>query len=320
MEGLGQLIKSIRREKGMTVAEISEGVCSERFTYMVENKDQSPSVTILKEFSERLGVNLFEYFDYIGCSRPIQSKDLGDRSKALRYKREYDRIREITDEIENSEDAENYLLKYEILCNQINLELYFMKNREKAKELIIKGILELSGKTVEEVLQSGDWKEDFYFANLFNYLFVYYKAQGEEEKASRILSFLNDGIQNLSKVGDFKVLAVSIMINYLHDEIFIHRSTECLEELEQLLESQIKENNLNRVFLTYYLFFGHYYNRGELIKAREYFKKFVAAGESTGIEMQYRELLNGLDENMFLSVCPEGAITFDVKMKRKLWI
>lgn len=59
---VGIIIKHLRKEKGLTQAELSEGICSSRYLNKIENGICMPSLEIVNLFSKRLSVNIYRYY------------------------------------------------------------------------------------------------------------------------------------------------------------------------------------------------------------------------------------------------------------------
>lgn len=312
MIGLGSLIKAMRREKKISVSDMSQGICSERFIYMIENNKNVPSFEIITMFSKKIGANILDYFEYIGFDKPIASKAYVDQMRLLRYKREYKMIQYSTEIIERSLDALKSPLCYEILSNRVVLEIYVNQDLEKARVLLIEGIESMTEYKLDWILNNQYKLENYSFINLFNYLFIYYQIVGNEEKASELLDFLMKSVEALQYRTEFNVLYISISINYYYKQIITVKSEEILEGLMNLLNFQIDCNNLNRIFLTYYLISLYYFNAQLFEESKRYFEKFVAAGTSVGIDLQFKELLKSIDSGFITQICPNGDIKLNV--------
>lgn len=59
---VGIIIKHLRKEKGLTQTQLSEGICSSRYLNKIENGICMPSLEIVNLFSERLCVNIYRYY------------------------------------------------------------------------------------------------------------------------------------------------------------------------------------------------------------------------------------------------------------------
>ena len=61
---IGDIIKEQRTMNNMSRQTIAEGICSEKYIYLIERNERNPSAYILDQLSEKLGIDLFEYYQY----------------------------------------------------------------------------------------------------------------------------------------------------------------------------------------------------------------------------------------------------------------
>ncbi len=54
----GAMIRSARKQKGLSQKQLADGICTQATVSLLENRDQCPSYTILSELCERLEVNI----------------------------------------------------------------------------------------------------------------------------------------------------------------------------------------------------------------------------------------------------------------------
>lgn len=212
--GIGSIIKALRKEKGITVYDLSLGICSERYMYMIENNSKYPSVEILRKLSDRLELNIFEYFQYIGFCNPIKSKWLVEEFRRLREVNDFDKLIKLNKEALASKDANKNVLKRELLNNQIVFELFLNHNIEIARSLITDEIMEITNKAIPELLKSECDHKDYNLINLLNYYFIYLVMANENDKAFKILSPLRNCLHKYRESSLFRTLYITVSINY----------------------------------------------------------------------------------------------------------
>ena len=117
MLGIGGLIKSLRLEKGISVSKLCENICSERFLYMIENKNRIPSAYIISQFGNRLELNIYDYLEFIGFKKPIEAKLYLEKSHEHRLARAYMVLEQLNTEMKAFEDCELSPIKFEIISN-----------------------------------------------------------------------------------------------------------------------------------------------------------------------------------------------------------
>ena len=79
---IGPIIKEKRIAKGWTQQELAEGICTDKHIYLIETNQRNPSVKMLNKLSEKLEVDLFEYYQYFHFENP---------AIVLEYKRKIER-------------------------------------------------------------------------------------------------------------------------------------------------------------------------------------------------------------------------------------
>lgn len=65
MDGLGEIIRYLRKERGITQLELSEGVCSKDYIYAIESGKCEPSYYILEGLSRKLKVDIVDYYKVV---------------------------------------------------------------------------------------------------------------------------------------------------------------------------------------------------------------------------------------------------------------
>ena len=85
---IGEIIKEQRNLINMSRETLAEGVCTEKYVYLIEKNERNPSAYILDDFSEKLGIDLFEYYQYLNFK---------NKSLVVEYKKQFDRYMQIGD-------------------------------------------------------------------------------------------------------------------------------------------------------------------------------------------------------------------------------
>ncbi|NLO18353.1 MAG: helix-turn-helix transcriptional regulator [Ignavibacteria bacterium] len=71
MLSFGKLLRTIREEKNLSRAQLAEGICSEKYLYLIEKGERMPSATILRQLSQALQTDLFRYYRFIDYEDPV---------------------------------------------------------------------------------------------------------------------------------------------------------------------------------------------------------------------------------------------------------
>lgn len=89
---IGNLIYEIREDRGLSRAEASQGICSDKYIYMIENGDRVPSIKILYDLSHKLKYNFFHTLSYLSDKNPLALKDAINKFIEFRVRQDYDAI------------------------------------------------------------------------------------------------------------------------------------------------------------------------------------------------------------------------------------
>lgn len=71
MKNLGPLLRTLREEKSLSRSELAEGVCTEKYLYLIEKGERTPSADVLRSLSQTLKVDLFQYYRFFNCQDPL---------------------------------------------------------------------------------------------------------------------------------------------------------------------------------------------------------------------------------------------------------
>lgn len=98
MINLGEKIKKIRLEKGLTQAELAEGICTQASISNLEKNASVPSLLILLEIGNRLNIELSELSEYaVEQARPAVTvfKKVQNLRSQFKLKEAYDLVQEL---------------------------------------------------------------------------------------------------------------------------------------------------------------------------------------------------------------------------------
>ena len=118
MENYGLVIRTLRKQRGMTQAELAEDVCSLKHLYSIERGIRTPSGFMLSQLGRKLEVNLFAYMPYLDCADPVAMKEAMDRMSKYRRQLRYRRLMRLRREFECIEDFRRPPWCYELDLNE----------------------------------------------------------------------------------------------------------------------------------------------------------------------------------------------------------
>lgn len=169
---IGEIIKERRIFKNMSRETLSEGICTEKYVYLIEKNERNPSAYILDCFSEKLGIDLFEYYQYLNFE---------NKSLVVEYRKKFDRYIKLGDmeklkeeslKASQLEDFKREPLSYDIsIINFIHGALVEGKTSETIKAL-------------NEIFENEELNIDrLTLINGYIVLSTCYQLEGQKEKA-----------------------------------------------------------------------------------------------------------------------------------------
>lgn len=64
MNHIGNIIHEFRNSLHLTRQELSAEICSEKYLYMIEKGDRTPSTEVMRRLEDRMGVAILKYYEY----------------------------------------------------------------------------------------------------------------------------------------------------------------------------------------------------------------------------------------------------------------
>ena len=55
MNHIGSIIKEFRLLRQLTQEQLAENICSEKYVYLIEKGERTPSTDLLRQFSDKIG-------------------------------------------------------------------------------------------------------------------------------------------------------------------------------------------------------------------------------------------------------------------------
>lgn len=75
MNHIGNVIKEYRSLIGMSRNDIAKNICTEKYVYLIEKGQRTPSADMTRLLGDNLGIDLFEYYQYLDCINPIEVRE-----------------------------------------------------------------------------------------------------------------------------------------------------------------------------------------------------------------------------------------------------
>lgn len=199
---LGKVIKEQRTLINMTRKTLSEGICSENDIYLIEKNKKNPSIYQLNTFSEKLAIDLFEYYEYFNYL---------NREKVVKHKENFERaikshnIEELMEESRLAAQLEDF---------QREPLIYDIKIYNYAYTALIKGETSEVIKELEEILKNKKLNIDpITLLNAYIVLSSAYQIEGRWDEASYVIEVISEIIKKSIGFTRYKTVIVSGLIS-----------------------------------------------------------------------------------------------------------
>lgn len=214
MNYIGNVIKQYRSMIGMSRKELAADVCSDKYLYMIEKGKRTPSTEITRLLGDKMGADLFQYYEYLDCADPIGVSAYIDQFNRCRRGNSYKLLAEITEKASKTEDFKKDPWQYEIQLNRFTIQVISKGESIQAIPYIQNIIEEMEQKKLKNICY-------VYFLVLLS---TCYLMQGDLKNARKLVSFISDATkrkQSITKYAQAIVVAKSnkISMHYLAGEL-----------------------------------------------------------------------------------------------------
>ncbi|MFA9464761.1 MAG: multiprotein-bridging factor 1 family protein [Velocimicrobium sp.] len=249
MAYIGNIIKEYRNKMGISRKELSENICSEKYVYLIEKGTRTPSVEVSRAFGDRMGVDLFKYYEYLDCINPIEVEEIIGRFNKYRIENDMDALQEATDKAFLLPDFHRKPWVYEIDHNRI---AYMTLKEGRCCEAI---------KEIKNKIQNVESKysKSICFARFYILLSTCYQMIMDLDNAQYAVLAASEIIANKQNVEKNAQVVIAVKIS----EITLHY---LLGELDKVIEEGCKLNQYQIEMSSYelghhglfYLAYAHY--------------------------------------------------------------
>lgn len=257
---IGDIIKEQRKLLNMTQKELAEGICSTKYIYLIEKNERNPSAFVLNDLSERLGIELFEYYNYF---------DYKNNQLVLEHQKNFDYYTENSDIIALKKES---IKAAELKDFQEEPLIYDIKTIHLTYKLNVEGKIEESIKELNEIVT----KEDIVAGNIaiincYVVLSTAYQYIGEWDKAEVAVEKAYEMIKGKIRYQRYGTTIISVYISLV--AVYFNQGDydQVIERAYELKMIHDKYSRYNRVYyVNFYLAFA-YFNKDNKKKARKYF-------------------------------------------------
>ena len=265
MGHIGIIIEKCRQAVGMSRKELSENLCSEKYIYLIEKGERTPSANLLKLMGEKMGVFLFGFYMYLDCADPLYVREKMRFFHMCRINLDFKALKEASEEAGKMQDFRSKPWCFEIRLNNI---YYLAFEEKKCGEAALQ---------LDKLLKEAKTYESSYtfLINAHTLMTTCSLVTGDiaaaKKSALRAYGAMqgnNDAVlyvQLLTKV-TVNLMGVYYLNNELDDVIKIGR---------ELLDIKHKSDSYGKIHFVYLLMALAFYGKNQRDAAAEYLKKAV---------------------------------------------
>lgn len=263
MNHIGIVIKRYRNNQKMSRAKLAENICTEKYVYLIEKGVRAPSVDMTRLFSDRLGVDLFEHYQYLDCENPVAVFDTIKQFNILRRKSDYHALKKLTDTAIDLPDFQHEPWCYEIKVNQFAHLIFVEKKYQEA----VDGM----NSVLHTVLPK--YTKGIFVANLYMLLLMCHTILGDMANAKHAMVGANAIIQNKQSVRQYEEVISTVGVGSLVMHYMIGEFDQVIQKGLELLQYKMEINSCERIdYICFYLAFS-YYETGSQETALHWFRK-----------------------------------------------
>lgn len=257
---IGDIIEAQRLARKMTRKELAEGICSEKYIYLIERNERNPSAFILNDLSDRLGIDLFEYYPYLDYDNNNQIYE--HRQNIERYS-QTSNIIAMKAEVDQAAKLKAFQEEPLIYDIKVVRSIYQIIMDGKSKEAITEWNKILGD---DEIII-----DPITLVNAYVALTTAYQLEGQWEQALESITIAYGLIEHQTKFSRYNTIVVTVLIS-LASLLYNMKDYKNLVKYSKLLgDFQEKYSEFNRVYyVDFYLSFA-YFHIGKCKKAREHF-------------------------------------------------
>ncbi|MFD2170056.1 helix-turn-helix domain-containing protein [Tumebacillus lipolyticus] len=267
---IGNRIRFLRKEKGLSQRELAVGVCSESALSQIENGNypSMPSNAILQGLCEKLDTSFGELLNRIASRKSIETDVLLDYVKGLIHRREFQSAIQILDEV-----GTRSLHKYQ----KIDLIICFSDCHIGVSEME-RAIALLSN--LHQELEADRETDPKVLATVFNKLGI---AWQRARNLVNAYNYYTRAYQNSLRFPEPDILCGNISYNLGNSCRWLRLDNEARTYLEHAIKVYEKATDPKKLADAYFVLGIVYKNQEQYVNAGEYFKKALVLYETLEI-------------------------------------
>ncbi len=263
MGHIGKVVRQMRMKSGLSRSQLAKGICSEKYLYLIEKGERTPSSEMARLIGGRLGVDLYQFYLYLDCADPVEMLNvIRDVNICIRASD----IKEMMNVAEHAAQLPDFQKKpwsyYVDLCRY-------------TYRLLIDGDAAGTIAGVRELLLPAEPKylEEDYILNLEIVLSTAYQIIGEVNQSKMILERLDRILENKKKILRYYQVIVTTRLNQM---TLYHLTKEyelAIKAGHFINQFHLDTDTYERSAYVYYYLAYAYYKLGDTTTAVEWFQK-----------------------------------------------
>lgn len=265
MGHIGAIIETYRKASGISRRNLAENICSEKHIYLIEKGERSPSANLLKLLGDKLGVNLFDFYQYLDCINPVEVKKNIDYFNLYRLKPDTEELKKITDKASKLPDFNKEPWIYEIRLNELAYTVFAERNYDKAISLGVRILGEMEPKYSNAIIT----------ANMNILISTCYFLKGEPNNAKIFSLRASEIVKNKGKMENYRQVLMTVRVNLLSMYYLLGEYGQVLNAGYEFIGDKPETVLMEKLYYVYlYMAFAGY-KTGAEDEAVEFFKKAV---------------------------------------------
>ena len=257
---IGPIIKEKRISQGLTQKELADGICTDKYIYLIETKQRNPSVKMLNKISNKLNIDLFEYYQYLHFDNPAVVMEYKKKFEYHIQMSEVEKLKEVADQAAQLDVFQSEPLIYDIKV----INLFYLG--------IIKGNKEEAIKKLTNILQNKELEIDsLTLIRGYVALASIYQIDNQLDNAKKTISLAHQLIESKTEYSRYNVTYINVLISLTSLLFQENNYDELINYSKQLLTFQKKHNEYNRIYYAEFYLASGYFRNNRLAKSKKHF-------------------------------------------------
>lgn len=226
MNHIGNVIKEYRTMLHLSRKKLSTDICSEKYLYMIERGDRTPSTEVMRLLSDRMGVDIFKYYEYLDCAEPIKVCSFVEEFYRCRRENNFNAILKDTEKASHLQDFHNAPWKHEITINHLMVKVFSENDSMRTIPMLSDAIAEIKREGVHNIV----------LASLYVLLSTCYQMACDIDNARKNVALACEIINGKQRMMKYVYITTVVKINKITMHYLAEEFNEVIECALALIE------------------------------------------------------------------------------------